>query len=313
MSFVFKGYIPVFMALFYFISIVSAQTDLIVPDGKNTQSHSIKSNDLSNQTYKIRAALDHIFISNRNNSLEISEIVVFRNDGGEIYYSKDNHTYFAISTPLDIRDLKTEVMECCLVEEEGVVFMDPMRSIKPGENFEMKISYSLFAQGSEYVFNKSTVYNTTSLSIFVDKNSGMVMEVPYDSITISGIEYNVVNFNELRQGETATLPIKIMKGQDYLFVGIGLFLLFSICLVYLFKGKIKIKGKKVLTPEELELEKKKIFQTIYGLKKHAGSEESEEYRKLIDEYRNRAIQISYELDNLRTKIIRRKDKKEEFT
>jgi len=35
-----------------------------------------------------------------------------------------------------------------------------------------------------------------------------------------------------------------------------------------------------------------------------GSEESEEYRKLIDEYRNRAIHISYELDNLRTKIIR---------
>lgn len=299
MSFVFKGYIPVFMALFYFISIVSAQTDLIVPDEKNTQGNSIKSNDLSNQTYKIRAALDHIFISNKNNSLEISEIVVFRNDGGEIYYSKDNHTYFAISTPLDIRDLKTQVMECCLVEEEGVVYMDPMRSIKPGENFEMKISYSLHAQGPEYVFNKSAVYNTTSLSIFVDKKSGAVMELPYNAITISGIEYNVVNFNDLRQGEIATLPIKIMKGQDYLFVGIGLFLLFSTGLIYFFYRKIKSKGKKVHTLEELELEKNKIFQTIYGFKKHAGSQESEEYRKLIDEYRNRAIQIYYELENVK--------------
>jgi len=118
-------------------------------------------------------------------------------------------------------------MECCLVEEEGVVYMDPMRSIKPGENFEMNISYGLLTQGPEYVFNKSTLYNTTSLSIFVDKKSGVDMEVPYNAITLSGIEYNVINFNDLRQGETASIPIKIMKVTDYLFVGIGLFLLFS--------------------------------------------------------------------------------------
>jgi putative heme degradation protein len=73
-------------------------------------------------------------------------------------------------------------------------------------------------------------------------------------------------------------------------------------LVYLFNGKMKRRGKKVLTLEKLELEKKKIFQTIYGLKKHAGSQESEEYRKLMEEYSNRAIQISYEIYNLKNKI-----------
>ncbi len=299
MRFVFKGYISVFIALFYLINSVSAQTDLIVPDEKNTQNNSINANNLSNQSYDIRVALDHIFISNKNNSIEVSEIVVFRNEGQEIYYSKDNHTYFAISIPLDIRDMKTSAMECCLVEDEGVVYMDPMRPIKPGENFEMKISYRLLTQDPEYVFNKSTVYNTTSLSILVDKKSGVVMEEGSDAITLSGIEYNVVNFNDLRQGETVSIPIKIMKGPDYLFVGIGLFLLFSTGLVYLFKGKSKSRGKKELTIEELELEKKKIFQNIYRFKKHAGSEESEEYRKLMEEYRNRAIQISYEIDNLK--------------
>lgn len=296
---VFKGYISVFLALFYLINSVYAQADLIVSDEKNTQNNSIKANNLSNQSYDIRVALDHIFISNKNNSIEISEIVVFRNDGGEIYYSTDNHTYFAISTPLDIRDLKTQVMECCLVEEKGVVYMDPMRSIKSGENFEMKITYTLLTQGQEYVFNKSAVYNTTSLSILIDKKSGVVMEVPSDAITLSGIEYNVVSFNDLRQGETASIPIKIMKEPDYLFAGIGLFILFSTGLIYLFKGKIKSREKKVLNLEELELEKKKIFQTIYGFKKHTGSQESEEYRKLMEEYRNRAIQISYEIDNLK--------------
>jgi hypothetical protein len=51
---------------------------------KNTQNNPIKANNLSNQIYNIRVSFDHIFISNKNNSLEISEIVVFRNEGEEI-------------------------------------------------------------------------------------------------------------------------------------------------------------------------------------------------------------------------------------
>ncbi len=306
MSFVFKGYISVFVVLFYFISSVSAQTDLIVSDEKNTRNNSINAKNLSNHTYNIRVALDHVFISNKNNSFEISEIVVFRNEGQDIYYSKDNHTFFAISTPPDIRYLKTQAMECCLVQEEGVVYMDPMQSIKPGENFEMTISYILIPQGQEYVFNKSAIYNTTSLSIFVDKKSGMSLEGRYDAVTLSGVEYDVITFNDIRSGDRVSIPVKIIKAPDYLYAGTGLFIIFSTGLVYLFKGKIKSRGKKELTIEELELEKKKIFQTIYGFKKHAGSEESEEYRKLMEEYRKKAIQIYFKMDNLR-------NKKEEFT
>jgi hypothetical protein len=303
MSFVFRGFISVFIALFYLINSVYAQADLIVSDEKNTQNNLINTNNLNNQSYDIRVPLDHVFISNKNNSLEISEIVVFRNEGQEIYYSKDNHTFFAISTPPDIRDLRTQAMECCLVQEEGVVYMDPMKSIKPGENFEMKISYTLLTQGQGYVFNKSAVYNTTSLSILVDKKSGVIMEGTYDAITLSGIEYNVANFNDLRQGETVNIPVKIVKEPNYLYAGIGLFIIFSTGFVYLLKGKIKSRVKKELTIEELELEKKKIFQTIYGFKKHAGSEESEEYRKLMEEYRKKAIQIYFKIDNLRNKIL----------
>ena len=301
MSFVFKGYISVFVALFYFISLVSAQTDLIVSDEKNTHNNSINANNLNNQSYNIRVALDHIFISNKNNSLEISEIVVFRNEGQEIYYSKDNHTFFAISTPLDTKDLKTQAMECCLVQEEGIVYMDPMQSVKPGDNFDMKISYVLIPQGPEYVFNKSAVYNTTSLSIFVDKKSGMSLEGPYDAITLSGIEYNVITFNDIRSGDTVSISVKIMKGPDYLYAGIGLFFLFSMGLAYLFMGKLKRIRIKELTLEELELEKRKIFHTIYGFEKHAGPEKSEEYTKLMEEYRNKAIQISFKIDNLKSK------------
>ncbi|MDP2844973.1 MAG: hypothetical protein Q8N79_02720, partial [Candidatus Methanoperedens sp.] len=117
---VFGGSILVLVALFYLMSPVSAQADGNFTGEKNVASANIK------------VVLDHIFISQKNNSLEISETVVFRNEGRELYYSKDNHTFFAISTPPDAKNLKAEAMECCLVQEEGMVLMDPMQTIKPG-------------------------------------------------------------------------------------------------------------------------------------------------------------------------------------
>ncbi len=287
----------VLIALFYFLGNTSAQTD---------ENDSIIGYNLSNQNYDIRVAIDHIFISKKNNSLEVSEIVVFRNEGQEIYYSKENHTFFGISTPLDAKNLKTQAMECCLVQEEGMVYMDPMQPISQGSNFEMQISYTLFPERPEYVFNKSTVYNTTSLLLFIDKKSRISLEGSYEVLTLDGNEYKVFTFNDLKTGETVSIPVKILQELDYLYAEIGLFFLFSIGLVYRFRGKIFRRIKKDYTLEELEFEKRKIFKTIYGFEKHAGPESSEEYRKLIEEYRNKAFQIFIKIDKL-------KDKKEELT
>ncbi len=251
--------ISVFIVFFYFIGIASAQTE----------NDSISVHVPTNKSYDIKVALDHISISKKNNSLEISEIVVFRNEGQEIYYSKDNHTFFAISTPPDAKNLKTQAMECCLVQEEGTVYMDPMQSIAQGSNFEMQISYTLLSPGSEYVFNKSAIYNTTSLSMFVDKKSGMSLEGSYGTFTLAGDEYNVIAFNDIRAGETVRIPVKMTQEPGYLYAGIGLFSLFSIGLIYRFRGKIFRRSKKEFTLEELESEKRKIFKTIYGFEKHA--------------------------------------------
>ena len=218
-----RGYISLFIGLLYLISVVSAQVDEMSKDGYAP----------GDQSYNISVALDHIFISKKDNSIYIAEIVVFRNEGEEIYYSKDNHTFFAISTPPDIKNLKTQAMECCLVQDEGVVYMDPMQSITPGANFDMQISYVLIPQDQEYVFNKSAIYNTTSISMFIDKKSGIDMEGPSEVITLSGNKYNVIAFNNLRAGEMISIPVKIIP--DYpgnLYTGIGLFFLVSIGLIY---------------------------------------------------------------------------------
>lgn len=296
--------------LFYFISIVTAQTDPNTPAGKNEWniSSSMGENNVLNSSIDvpklndqagIRLAFDHIFISKKNDSILISEAVVFRNEGPQIHYSPDNHTFFAISTPPGIRDLKTQAMECCLVEEEGMVYMDPMKPVKNGETFEMEISYVIPAYGKEYLFNKSAIYNTTSLSIFINKKSGLNINGPFETLILSGIEYDVVTFNEIRAGEITSLPIKMTQGSGTQYAVLALIFLFG--LVYHFRGKLRFRKKKVQTLEDLEFEKKRIFQTIHGFTKHAGSEESEEYRKLMEEYRNKAIQISYDIDKLKNK------------
>ncbi len=284
--------ISVFMVFFYFAGTAYAQA------GDN---NSISGHVPTNKSYDIKVVLDHIFISKKNNFLEISEIVVFRNEGQEISYSKDNHTFFATSTPPDAGNLKTQAMECCLVQEEGTVYMDPMQPIAQGSNFEMQISYALLPQGPEYVFNKSAIYNTTSLSMFIDKKSGMSLEGSYDAITLSGIEYNVVAFNDLRAGESVSILVKMTQETGYLYAGIGLFSLFSIVFVYRFREKIFMRRKKEYTMEELEIEKRKIFQAIYGFEKHSVPESSEEFKKLMEEYRTKAFQIFIKIDNLNNK------------
>ncbi len=282
---------PVFILVFYFIGIASAQTDW---------NNSINGHNLSNQSHDIRVVLDHVFISNKNNSLEISEIVVFRNEGREIYYSRDNHTFFAISTPPDIKDLKTQAMECCLVQEDGLVLMDPMQAVKPGDNFQMQVSYTLLPRSSEYVFNKSAIYNTTSLSIFVDRKGGMYPGGAHETLTLGGVEYDVIPFKDIKAGESVRIPIKMTGEPDYFYAGIGIMLIFSLGMVYHLRGKI-LRKRKEYTLDELELEKRKIFQAIHGFEKHAGALKSQEYVRLMEEYRQKAIQIFIKIDNIKNK------------
>lgn len=253
-----------------------------------------------NQSNNIRVVLDHIFISKNNDSIVISEIVVFRNEGQEIYNSSDNHTYFAISTPPGLKNLKTDVMECCLVQDDEIVYMDPMKSVKTGENFEMKISYELFPRDKIFLFNKSAVYNTTSLSFFIDKNSGVNLDGVHESMTLSGKEYYTIVFDDLKTGDTIEIPLMITQ-QTYYYVASGLFILVLAGLVYHFRGKL-FRKKKEYTLEELELEKRNIFQAIRGFEKHAVGETSEEYMRLMEEYRQKGIDVIMKIDKLKSKL-----------
>jgi len=137
--------------------------------------------------------------------------------------------------------------------------------------------------------------------MFIDKKSGIDLEGSSEVMTLSGNEYNVIALSDLRAGEKISVPVKITQDPSYLYEGIGLLLLFSMGLVYCFKGRIFGRRKKEYTLEELEIEKRNIFMTIHGFEKHAGPELSEEYQKLMEEYRQKTIRICIKIDNLKNK------------
>jgi len=137
--------------------------------------------------------------------------------------------------------------------------------------------------------------------MFIDRTSGMDIEEKNEVMTLSGNEYKVISFNNLMAGETVSIPVRIIKESGDLYAWIGLFFLLSTGLIYSFKDKIMGRRKKELTLEELEVDKRNIFKTIHGFEKHAGPEHSEEYRKLMDEYRQKAIRIFIKIDKLKNK------------
>ena len=179
-----------------------------------------------------------------------------------------------------------------------MVYMDPMQSIPQGSNFEMQISYTIFPEGPQYVFNKSAVYNTTSVLMFIDKKSGMRIDGSNETITLGGNEFKVIGFNDLKAGESVSIPVKLTAERDYPYAQGAVFLILA-GLIYGFRKNIFRRTKKEHTLEELEIEKKNIFRTIYRFEKQ--SEGSEELKKLIEEYRQKAIRIFIEIDKLNDK------------
>lgn len=253
------------------------------------------------QDYSIRVVIDQIYISKKGDYLEVSEFVVFRNDGPGIFYDHVNHTYFAVSIPEGVENLETNAMECCLVQYEDTVFMDPMNPVNPGDSFDMKISYSLFTENQDYKFDKAVVYNTTSLSVFVNKKGGIGTGKGFSTITIHGNDFEVISFQNLAEGDKITIPLQ-MAGKSNRYGIAGVIFLVLIAIFSGFKY-IKYRTGRKDTLEKLEQEKTRIFRIIHGFEKHAGSEESGEYRILMDEYRQKAIEILIKIDKIKSKEV----------
>ncbi|MCK5488220.1 MAG: hypothetical protein KAI86_18495 [Desulfobacterales bacterium] len=287
--------IRVLMILFFIYSIIPQQ----VSASQGSSENNLTTSTIALNDYSIRIVIDQIYISKKDGHLEVSEVIVFRNEGPGVFYDPVNHTYFAISIPDGVENLDTNAMECCLVQYENEVYMDPMEPVKPDDNFEMKISYSLFTDTLDYRFNKVALYNTTSLSVFVNNKGGIGAGEGFSTVTIHGDEFEVISFENLTEGDEIVIPLQVEGGTSKYGTALILFV-FLLAIISGFKYMTYRAGTKE-SLEKLELEKIKIFRTIHGFEKHAENEYSDEYRKLMDEYRQKVIQILIKIDKTKSK------------
>ncbi len=105
--------------------------------------------------------------------------------------------------------------------------------------------------------------------------------------------------------ESLSGPLIIKPQTNYYYVASGLFILVLAGIAYHLRGKL-FRKKKEYTLEELELEKRKIFQAIRGFEKHAVGESSEEYMKLMDEYRQKGIDVIMKIDKKSNQLSKRR-------
>ncbi|VVB90599.1 SdrD B-like domain protein [uncultured archaeon] len=153
--------------------------------------------------------VDHIILSQASNGIKVNEYVVFMNTGDKAFFSKDR-AYVGISTPEGITRFTTDAMECCLQREKDSAWIDPMNPILPGETFTAQISYVFNPESSKDIFFKSTIYNTSYMTILSDKNNGFGIENQFakkETVPNEGKEFEVLSFMNVPKEQKTDIRI----------------------------------------------------------------------------------------------------------
>ncbi|MFQ6054397.1 MAG: carboxypeptidase-like regulatory domain-containing protein [Methanosarcinales archaeon] len=285
--------------------------------------------DSTTESNDLEIVLDHIILTQDFNGLSVTEAVIWENTGDKVFFDPEQQSFLGISTPIGIQNFQTLVMECCVQQKEGEVWINPMDPIMPDSMYQTKISYSLKPEGSDYVFNKYVFYNTTAISILASKESGLTLEsesAQKESIYIQDREYEVLTFRNLKKGSSINAKItdltksKIIynttasSNQTQYFVAIIIGLLIIIAIAFPFIKTKYLSGssqtkREIIEEEEEEIEpeseaseeiqkvqaeehKPYIPQKQYGEVKELESEKNlifEQIMKIEKEYKDGAL------------------------
>lgn len=242
----------------------------------------------------MRVASDSVVISFNEGSAVVEENITFENSEDEVFFNKDG-SFLSIPVPVGMRDLKVEVMECCLVKEAGMVRIDTMEPVMPGNTFTTKLSYRM----EPFSFERELAYDTASFTVYADRDSGMrVLDNSSRDVWFQGKKYDAVIFNGLSRGENLKLRFALPKSQivkpEYVIIGSAILAL----LLVFRKTVLRVLRLNKKSLHELEAERKMVLETLDELvKKPDGG--SLEYELLIAEYMERAKNITKKIEEYR--------------
>ncbi|HIH43920.1 MAG TPA: hypothetical protein HA257_02190 [Candidatus Methanoperedenaceae archaeon] len=224
----------------------------------------------------------------------MEENITFENTGDEVFFNKDG-SFLSIPVPGSMRDLKVWVMECCLVKDAGMVRIDTMSPVMPGNTFTTKLSYRV----DSFAFEREFAYDTAAFAVYADRDSGLrIRDNSSRDAWVEGKKYDAVSLSGLSRGETLTLRLSPPKSQivkpEYVLIGSAV----AALLLVFRKTVLRILRLNKKSLRELEAERKMVLETLDELvRKSDGG--SREYQLLIAEYRDRAKNITKQIEECR--------------
>ncbi|MBW6519103.1 MAG: hypothetical protein K0A89_11465 [ANME-2 cluster archaeon] len=271
----------------------------------------------------IRTVADHIVIGQDMNGPWVQEYIQFVNMGNTSYYGPDG-VDVGIGIPLMIKDLQTDIMDCCLVREDKRLWVDPMEPLLPGGTTEATISYYLDTDEKEFVFEKDILYPSSYLMVFGDSDSGIDLTsqaTATDTENMDGRNYDVLRFAHPGPGDTIVFTVRgyTLPGRNspdttdwIVYLGLGFFIITMLAYPVISKRGRDKTGRpvrrsgnmdRVLEPcesdvshmsrKELEDEKLRIFEKLRILdnKLEKGEILEDEYDEYRSEYKSAALEI----------------------
>ncbi|MCL7412988.1 MAG: hypothetical protein M8353_05135 [ANME-2 cluster archaeon] len=165
--------------------------------------------DSTTQDTNIRVVADHIVIGEDTNGPWVQEYIQFVNMGNTSFYGPDG-VHVGIGTPLKIKDVQSDIMDCCLVREDTRLWVDPMEPLLPGGTTEATITYYLDTGEKEFVFEKDILYPSSYLMVFGDADSGIDLksqQIATDTKDMEGRNYDVLTYAHPRSSDTVLFTV----------------------------------------------------------------------------------------------------------
>lgn len=146
--------------------------------------------DVESSDEDIEIVMHHLVIIPQEGMLDITEYLIYQNTGDKVF----SDSMLNISLPKERKLTTSSIMECCFVQYENSAMVDPMRPIKPGEQFQIWINYKIGINLPEYTFSRSINHKSNMLTLSVQKDRNIDAEALMGLGSKEVIEFDNKNY-----------------------------------------------------------------------------------------------------------------------